>query len=67
LEETVRDHTKLRAFELADELVMRELHYQFGVARRLGYLDKPDFSECNLKMVEAEKVLSALLRSLRNT
>ena len=118
----MRDHTKLRAFELADELVimiyrttkgfpkeevygltsqmrraavsvpsnivegcaresqveylrfleiafgsLRELHYQLGVAGRLGYLDKPDFSECNLKMVEAEKVLSALLRSLRNT
>ena len=118
----VRNHRKLRAFELADELViliyratkifpkeevyglcsqmrraavsapsnivegcaresqaeyfrfleiafgsLRELHYQFGLARRLGYIDERDVSECDLKIVEAEKVLNALLRSLRNT
>ena len=118
----MRNHTKLRAFELADELVimiyratksfpkeevyglrsqmrraavsvpsnivegcaresqaeyfrfleiafgsLRELHYQFGVARRLGYVDEPYVSECDLKIVEAEKVLNALLRSLRKT
>ena len=117
----MRDHTKLRAFELADEIAvmiyrtnkdfpkeevdgltsqmrraavsvpsnivegcaresqvaylrfleiafssLRELHYQFGLARRLGYLAEPDTSECDLKMVEAEKVLGALLRSMRN-
>ncbi len=116
----MRDHTKLRAFELADELAamiyrttkgfpkeevygltsqirraavsvpsnivegcaresqveylrfleiafgsLRELHYQYGLARRLGYIDEPDVSECDLKMVEAEKVLGALLRSMR--
>jgi four helix bundle protein len=118
----MRDHTKLRAFELADELAvmiylktkdfpkeevygltsqmrraavsvpsnivegcaresqveylrfleiafgsLRELHYQFNLARRLGYLDEPDGSECDLKMVEAERVLGALLRAMRNT
>jgi len=118
----MRNHKKLRAFELADELVimiyratkcfpkeevyglrsqmrraavsvasnivegcareshaeyfrfleiafgsLRELHYQFSVARRLGYIDEPEVSECDLKIVEAEKVLNALLRSLRKT
>ena len=118
----MRNHTKLRAFELADELAvmiyrttndfpreevygltsqmrraavsvpsnivegcaresqveylrfleiafasLRELHYQFGLARRLGYLDKLEDSKCDLKMMEAEKVLGALLRSMRNT
>ncbi|MEN8245005.1 MAG: four helix bundle protein [Thermodesulfobacteriota bacterium] len=117
----MRNHTKLRAFELADELAvmiyrttknfpkeevygltsqmrraavsvpsnivegcaresqaeylrfleiafasLRELHYQFGLAKRLGYIDESDSSEDDLKMVEAEKVLGALLRSMRN-
>ncbi len=106
----MRNHAKLRAFELADELVimiyratkgfpkeevyglrsqmrraavsvpsnivegcaresqveylrfleiafssLRELHYQFSVAKRLGYMDEPNVSECDLKIVEAEK------------
>ena len=118
----MRNHTKLRAFELADEITimtyrltkgfpkneifgltsqmrraavsvpsnivegcaresqleyqrfleiafssLRELHYQFSLAKRLGYLDKADFSRCDLKLVEAEKVLGALLRSMRKT
>ena len=117
----MRDHTKLRAFELADELAfltysltrgfpkeeiygltsqmrraavsvpsnivegcaresqveylrfleiafgsLRELHYQFGLAKRLGYTNKSDLSECESKMVEPEKVLGALIRSLRD-
>ena len=117
----MRNHTKLRAFELADDLVimiyqatkgfpkeevygltsqmrraalsvpsnivegcaresqaeyfrfleiafssLRELHYQFSVAKRFRYIDEPDVSECDLKIVETEKVLNALLRSLRN-
>lgn len=116
----MRDHTKLRAFELADEVAvliyratkkfpkeevygltsqmrraavsapsnivegcaresqaeylrfleiafgsLRELHYQFGLARRLGYTDESDVPECDSKMVEAEKVLNALIRSMR--
>ena len=40
----MRDHTKLRAFELADE---------------------HEISNCDSKIVEAEKVLGALLRSIR--
>lgn len=43
----------------------RELHYQFGLARRLGYTNELDVSECELKMDETEKVLSALIRSIR--
>jgi four helix bundle protein len=116
----MRDHTKLRAFELSDEVVLfiyrvtrqfpreevygltsqmrraavsvpsnivegcaresqveylrfleiafaslRELHYQFGLAERLGYLDECDSSAGELKIVETEKALSALLRSMR--
>ena len=116
----MRDHTKLRAFELADEITimtyrmtkgfpkeeifgltsqmrraavsvpsnivegcaresqveylrfleiafssLRELHYQFGLAKRLGYLAEEEVSECDLTLVEAEKVLGALLRSMR--
>lgn len=115
----MRDHTKLRAFELADEVAFliyratrgfpkediygltsqmrraavsvpsnivegcaresqvkylrfleiafdsaRELHYQFGLARRLGYTNKLDVPDCDSKMVETEKVLSALIRSM---
>jgi four helix bundle protein len=118
----MRDHTKLRAFELADEATiliyratlpfprdelygltsqmrraavsvpsnivegcaresqaeylrfleiafgsLRELHYQLGLARRLGYPDATCFYECDAKIVEAEKVLSALIRSIRNS
>jgi four helix bundle protein len=116
----VRDHTKLRAFELPDEVAVliyratrrfpkeeiygltsqmrraavsvpsnivegcaresqteylrfleiafgstRELRYQFGLASRLGYTNELDIPECDSKMVETEKVLSALIRSLQ--
>ena len=116
----MRDHTQLRAFDLADEVVisiyritrrfpkeevyglmsqmrraavsvpsnivegcaresqseylrfleiafgsLRELHYQFDLARRLGYMDTSDIPACEAKMTEAGKVLSALIRSLR--
>lgn len=116
----MRDHTKLRAFELADEVALliyratrefpreeiygltsqmrraavsapsnivegcaresqteylrfleiafgslRELHYQFDLAKRLGYFDEYDISNCESKIVETEKVLGALLRSMR--
>ena len=117
----MRDHTKLRAFELADEVAiliyrvtrrfpkeevygltsqmrraavsvpsnivegcaresqaeylrflemafgsLRELHYQFGLAVRLGYVDAAEVAECESKMVETEKVLGALIRSMRH-
>jgi four helix bundle protein len=45
---------------------LRELHYQFGLSKRLGYSDKYDIPGCESKIVEAEKVLGALLRSMRN-
>jgi len=44
---------------------LRELHYQFGLTQRLGYLDGYDTTGTELKIIETEKVLSALLRSLR--
>jgi four helix bundle protein len=116
----VRDHTKLRAFELSDELVvlvyrvtagfpreelygltsqirraaisvpsnivegcardsqadylrflhmafgsLRELHYQLSLAQRLGFLSDEDSSLIEPKIVETEKVLNALIRSLQ--
>jgi len=116
----MRDHTRLRAFELADEIVflvyrvtrkfpkeeiyglisqmrraavsvpsnivegcaresqaeyfrfleiafssLRELHYQFDVSKRLGYINGDDITDCESKIVETEKVLAALLRSMR--
>ncbi len=116
----MRDHNKLRAFELADEIVLmtyritaefpkaemfgltsqmrraailvpsnivegcaresqseylrfleisfaslRELHYQFGLAFRLDYIKESFMDECEVKLQEAEKVLGALVRSMR--
>jgi len=116
----MRDHTKLRAFELADELVLlvykitacfpkeeifgltsqirraaisipsnivegcarnseaeylrflniafgslRELHYQLGLAKRLGFIGDQDFSLIEPKVIETEKVLNGLICALR--
>jgi four helix bundle protein len=117
---SVRDHRKLRAFELADEVAVmvyretsafpnhelygltsqmrratvsaasnivegcargsqgdyvrfleiafgstRELRYQCGLARRLGFFADNDTSTLEQKLVESEKVLNALIRSVR--
>ena len=117
----MRDHTKLRAFELADKTVLliyritkgfpreelygmtsqmrravisvpsnivegcareseaeylrfleiafgslRELHYQFDLSKRLGYLNDSN-NECITNIIETEKALNALIRSLRNS
>jgi four helix bundle protein len=118
----MRDHTKLRAFELADEMAvliykvtkgfpkdeiygltsqmrraaisvpsnivegcareshveylrfldiaygsLKELHYQFTLAGRLGYIVESEISEYELKIIETEKVLGALIRALRKS
>ena len=115
----MRDHTKLRAFELADKMALsvylitrmfpkdeiygltsqmrrsavsvpsnivegcarhsqteylrfleiafgslREVHYQLSLAERLGYIDTSTFSDCDKVMVETEKVLGSLIRSI---
>lgn len=117
----MRDHTKLRAFELADELVilvykatagfprdelygmtsqirraavsvpsnivegcardsqadyvrflhiafgsLKELHYQLHLSTRLGFLNGEQFTTIEPKLIETEKVLNGLIRSLRN-
>ena len=45
---------------------LRELHYQFGLANRLDYTSGSEVVECELRMVETEKVLGALIRSMRS-
>jgi len=117
----MRDHTKLRAFELADELALavyeatrafpkdeqfgltsqmrraavscasnivegcarnsesdylrfldmaygsvREVEYQASLAHRLGYLSTEAYASLRDHCVEASKVLSGLIRSLRS-
>ncbi len=44
---------------------LRELRYQFGLSKRLGYSDEHNISKSETKIEEAEKVLGALLRSMR--
>ncbi|MGD9974234.1 MAG: four helix bundle protein [Desulfatirhabdiaceae bacterium] len=116
----MRDHTKLRAFDLADEVTLliyqvtakfpreemygltsqirraavsvpsnivegcsretqadylkflviafgslRELHYQIGLSHRLGFLCEKDLSLIEPRIIETEKVLNGLIRSLR--
>ena len=117
----MRDHTKLRAFELADEVALliyqvtadfpkeelysltaqmrraavsvpsnivegcardsqadylrflyiafgslRELHYQLGLSKRLGFLADKKSSAVEKKIVEAEKVLNGLIGALKD-
>lgn len=116
----MRDHTKLTAFKLADELAvytykftanfpkeeiyglssqmrraavsvssnivegcaresqadylrflvmafgsLRELHYQFTLAVKMGFIKESEINEIEIKFIETEKVLGALIRSLR--
>ena len=44
---------------------LRELRYQFELSQKLGYVNKNDFEIGEEKIIETEKVLSALLRSMR--
>jgi len=116
----MRDHSKLKAFELADEVAvlvyrltagfpkeeqygltsqirraavsvpsnivegyardsqadyarfitmafgsLRELRYQLGLSKRLEFLNSQDWSMIEPKIVEAEKILNSLIRSMR--
>jgi four helix bundle protein len=116
----MRDHTKLKAFELADQVVIlvyqatklfpkeevygltsqmrraaisvpsnivegcarnghneyirfldiafgsiRELHYQYCLAKQLGFFAEHDTSSLECKIIETEKVLNVLIGSLR--
>ena len=44
---------------------LRELHYQLGLSKRLGFLSEEDFSVIEPKITEAEKVLNGLIISIR--
>jgi len=44
---------------------IRELHYQFGLAQRLGFINEQDDSDYGALIIETEKALSALIRSMR--
>ena len=45
---------------------LRELHYQFSIAKRLGYFKEYERTNNNeSKMLETEKVLGALIRAMR--
>jgi four helix bundle protein len=54
----------LRFLEIAFSS-LRELHYQFGLAQRLGYTPENESSNTQLQLTETGKVLAALIRSLR--
>lgn len=45
---------------------LRELSYQFSLASRLNYVSVLNIEECNTLFLETEKVLAALIRSLKN-
>jgi four helix bundle protein len=116
----MRDHTKLKAFELADEVALlvykitavfpkeemygltsqmrraavsvpsnivegcsrpsqadylrfliiafgslRELHYQLSLSKRLGFLGNQDSSLLEQKIIETEKVMNGLIKSVK--
>jgi len=54
----------LRFLEIAFDS-LRELHDQLGLSKRPGYSYEREISNCESKIVEDEKVLGALLRSMR--
>ena len=45
---------------------LRELHYQIDLSKRLGFMHNQDSSLIEEKIVETEKVLNGLIRSLRD-
>ena len=46
---------------------LRELHYQLDLSKRLNFVDNKDSSKVVNKIIEAEKVLNGLIRSLRGS
>jgi four helix bundle protein len=44
---------------------LRELHYQHSLSMRLGYSGESESQNCEMKIKETEKVLGALIQSLR--
>ena len=44
---------------------LRELHYQYGLAVKLGYISEYKTDNLESKLTEKEKVLGSLVRSLR--
>ena len=44
---------------------LRELHYHLSLACRLGYVGESEANEYERKIIETEKVLAALIRSLK--
>jgi four helix bundle protein len=45
---------------------LRELHYQLDLSKRLNFIESQDPTQIELKIIEAEKVLNSLIRSLRD-
>ncbi|MBX9742412.1 MAG: four helix bundle protein [Chthoniobacterales bacterium] len=45
---------------------LKEAGYQLGLAQRLGYLEEKIFLPCYAAVMEAEKVLCALIKSMRS-
>jgi four helix bundle protein len=60
--ETQRDYVN---FLVIANGSLRELHYQFTVALRLGYFKGTPTEKYEQKLAETEKVLGALIRRLR--
>lgn len=46
---------------------LRSLHYQIGLAQRLGYIDERRFSVCDRKAAEADEALTIQIGSLGNS
>jgi four helix bundle protein len=44
---------------------LREVSYQFDLSKRLGFIDQEGSQSCAAKILEAEKVLAGLIRTLR--